>query len=269
MRSAWNNAKRLQFAVWFAHKDLNTGRMRPGDWLNLQDDINEFLTLQGSHKPQQLAKRKRAGTPQDMSDIPHGGIIARPPEGSVFPHLSEDEVKVLQRDTLIILYTIVNAPSPILTRHMDTSWSPASIEFLFDIPTRVTLIRQEPPPEPQGSPWRNLLGIRGTARDMFRLVLCLVLMLESTDRILPCPECKKLFYRIRRQEYCSRACVNRANVRKWRATEEGKQQEAKRARAKYERKVQQDTGAKVKVGTRRTRQETTQEEASHAQTPRQ
>lgn len=35
-------------------------------------------------------------------------------------------------------------------------------------------------------------------------------------RVCPEPKCRQLFVRVRKQVYCSRRCVNRANQREWR-----------------------------------------------------
>jgi len=53
----------------------------------------------------------------------------------------------------------------------------------------------------------------------FALKLAMVLASPGASRVRRCPECRSFYVRVRRQEYCGRRCVNRANMRAWRKTE--------------------------------------------------
>ena len=79
---------------------------------------------------------------------------------------------------------------------------------------------------------RGVLHFMGSAPDMFLIRLAYLLDQQTTDRILKCPECEKRFLKIRKQKYCSRACVNRANKRSWR---ERKQVQDKKPQSKSRR----------------------------------
>jgi hypothetical protein len=63
-----------------------------------------------------------------------------------------------------------------------------------------------------GATARGLLA-HGDTRDV--AILAAVMLLTKPDRppIAICPEDERLFVRVRRQQYCSRRCVNRANAR--------------------------------------------------------
>ena len=65
----------------------------------------------------------------------------------------------------------------------------------------------------------------GNAPDMFLIRLAYLLNQQTAERILTCPECKKHFLKIRKQKYCSRTCVNRANKRDWRERKEVQDEE--------------------------------------------
>lgn len=59
-----------------------------------------------------------------------------------------------------------------------------------------------------------LLSIRGSTRDVTIMRLSFLAILhDETIRRCPEPQCGRLFYRVRRQLYCSRQCVARANKR--------------------------------------------------------
>jgi hypothetical protein len=57
-------------------------------------------------------------------------------------------------------------------------------------------------------PGRHMLMIRGGARDVFLAVILQLLAQGSTAKIRECPECKAIFYRIRRQTHCSPKCYD-------------------------------------------------------------
>jgi hypothetical protein len=62
--------------------------------------------------------------------------------------------------------------------------------------------------------------VRGRTRDVTLLQLIHLLSSVGIDsvRVCPEPECGQLFYRVRRQLFCSKKCVNRANKREARKT---------------------------------------------------
>jgi hypothetical protein len=62
---------------------------------------------------------------------------------------------------------------------------------------------------------------------MFLMKLLLLLNEQSLDNVSDCPECGKIFYRIRRQKYCSPKCTNTATVRAYRKSETGELNEEK------------------------------------------
>jgi hypothetical protein len=54
------------------------------------------------------------------------------------------------------------------------------------------------------------MAYKGSPVDAFRVALGLWLMSDEGGHVRACPECEKLFYRIRRQLYCSSVCTDRA-----------------------------------------------------------
>jgi hypothetical protein len=81
----------------------------------------------------------------------------------------------------------------------------ASMFWPVPIAAEVSVIGSAPP----------RLQVTGTTRDTVLLVV-VMLLLRSERRIAICPEDERLFVKVRRQQYCSRRCVNRANVRAYR-----------------------------------------------------
>ena len=228
-------AERLQFVVKFAQMPLDD--LRPGDWLSLQDALLEFLH----------AKPGQAYTAES------GDVLAILPE-PVFPQ-PEEALRTLQAEVRTILEQLVDTRAP-WVKGIQT-WTPIHVQCALVSFSAVKQVSG------------NVLTVEGPLTDVFLLTLLLLLIREPTDRLLRCPECQTIFYRIRKQQYCLRLCVNRANVRKWRATKAGKQREADRARARYQHQMRQQTGSRVKVGTKRPRRASKKGAENHAETSRQ
>src|SRR5262249_34527937 len=116
------DAERLQFVIRFAQMDLDT--LRPGDWLNLRDDLGAFLT--GSLYGQEYY----------ADDTPTGGDVEVRPMDPPYPaEYPEDAFRELQEETLHILQTMVVAP-----RAGRSVWAPISIQAQLATPSLDGLI---------------------------------------------------------------------------------------------------------------------------------
>src|SRR5262245_46909462 len=180
---------RLEFAIRFAEMDLQT--LRPGDWMNLSDDLGAF---HGRDVPGGVT----------LKDL--GGFIARPTDGP----LSEERFQGLQREVQSLLRALVAVRS--FLRDLLASDKPAA----NDEPVSPPL-----PPIPVMAEYIVTAGIKaggtlyveGRTRDVTLLRLMHLLTGGGIDAVFVCPECDRLFYRVRRQLFCSKKCVNRANKR--------------------------------------------------------
>ena len=95
------------------------------------------------------------------------------------------------------------------------------------------------------------LQVEGAARDQFLLQLLYALGRDAPDRVRRCPECQRLFVRDRKQQYCTRKCINRFLARKWRASEPVKEKRRQKARVTYGQKMREKLGKNVRVGGKR------------------
>jgi hypothetical protein len=69
----------------------------------------------------------------------------------------------------------------------------------------------------------GVLCAHGKFRDMFvQRIINVIANPAEMSKVKQCPECGTIFSRVRRQKYCSGACVDRANKRVWLATPKGK-----------------------------------------------
>src|SRR5262249_26342123 len=76
---------------------------------------------------------------------------------------------------------------------------------------------------------------------LFFIRFGLVLMEEGTSQVQACPECGRLFYRVRKQKYCSKTCINRVSRRNWLANPKNKKKDRQWAQERYERRVKEKT----------------------------
>jgi hypothetical protein len=176
--------ERLKFVVKFAGMDLD--HLRDGDWLNLREDLQSFVSVD-----------------QFMIEGPS-------------PHeYTTDEIRALQRELRQVLEDLVAKREP-----SGNHWPLTQYTKLIDLGRLALGVT---PLDPLGMPGHNMLRAQAPARNVFFLHLWFLLGQEPTGRILRCPECGTIFYRVRGQRYCTRRCVNRVNRRDW--------VEAKRQRA--------------------------------------
>jgi hypothetical protein len=178
--------ERLKFVVNFAGMDLD--RLRDGDWLNLREDLQTFVSID-----------------QFMLEGPS-------PRDEEY---TADEIRALQRELQQVLGDLVAKREP-----SGNHWPLTQYTKLIDLKDLALGVT---PLDPLGMPGHNMLRAQAPARNVFFLHLFLLLCQEPTGRILRCPECGTIFYRVRGQRYCTRRCVNRVNRRDW--------VEAKRQRA--------------------------------------
>jgi hypothetical protein len=233
-------AERLKFAVQYAQLDLD--RLRPGDWMNLRDDLEQFIF--GSHE--QRARASEEFAEMVKRSLPDRDLITRemlrrlrelyllePPHPREYP---EDAFRALQEDVHSLLRGLVGSRD----RRGDAI-PPVTVAVHL-----VIIVV----PHTESEPERRVLVPMGPTRDVFLWILSHLLEQGPTDAIRRCPECDTIFHRVRKQQYCSRPCVMRASMRKWRQTEAGKQYERTRSQARYKARVKRKTSPNVKVGGR-------------------
>jgi hypothetical protein len=173
---------RLRFLVRFALLDLNA--LRLGDWLNLQDDMIRFV---------QSADRLS----WDGVLPPKVGIVVDPPP------------------TLEAFQGTMRAVQPTLYHLLDTVAVDLTAEGAID---PQCLLRQDRLPVPPGefvfSP--GFRGVRGTLEQTMVRHAQDLIQDSPMQTLAHCRECGALFYRVRQQVQCSRACTNRVSKRRFR-----------------------------------------------------
>ena len=156
-------ADKIRFAVTLVGTDLSS--LRPGDWMNLEDDLHIFLF-----------------------DDECGGLVAAPLSKPLPKNCTEEDFRVLQNN----FNTVFDNSNATLPLHFDAGF------ILMTISNN------------------NVLQVIAPTQKAAMLILVTLMSGEPADRVLRCPECNKYFYRVRKQVYCSRTCVNRVTVREWR-----------------------------------------------------
>lgn len=232
--------ERLRFVVAFAEKNLDG--LRPGDWLNLRDELGRFLgddvwrfrgmTMSSSGGPIPIPQ----GDPQQ--DFLGFTSPLEPPLPEDYP---EEGFRALQREVRELLKRVVDVRDDVASSSrahyhpLSLRLSVAPRSFVRQTLKGGVMVRRE----------GIFLTFAGSVRDAFLMTLALLVVRVGTERILRCAECSRIFVRVRRQERCSRACTNKAGFRRWLQTPKGRRRtatQAAAARARYERKIKERVG---------------------------
>ena len=186
-----SRAQRLRFVLEFAQRDL--AKLRPGDWLNLRDDVERVLV--GANFGPEFDFGTEAIPPPD-------GFMAYPIDHPFPKDMPEEAFHRLQEEIRTILNDMVlGAREPT---------APAGPPVPLQVALRLTSFEG-----PGGGQTQPFLIAEGALRDVF-LWLVFMLLQDGAALLARCPECETIFYRNRNQDFCSRPCVNRVSQRQWR-----------------------------------------------------
>ncbi len=230
--------EKLQFAIEFSQRNLQ--QLRRGDQQNLVDDLNGFFLPRESSTPLLIEPEILVGD----ADI--------------------DQLDALRKEVRVILDAIIRQRQYVHTerysyREGKLSNDPDPKERSKNRHSGLTSTVYDDisaaaagaePSIPISVDLRFILGestVSGTFRDCFLFTLS-HLINGRADRIMQCSSCSLLFYqRDKRQQFCSRRCLNRDQVRKWREAR-SKEEQSESNHEKYKRKVQRKTGSgKIEV----------------------
>src|SRR5262249_40866776 len=92
--------------------------------------------------------------------------------------------------------------------------------------------------------------IESDPKNLFFIRFGLTLIQEGASQLATCQECKRIFYRVRKQKYCSKTCINRVSRRNWLKNPKNRTKNKKWARERYERHVKEKTNGKVRITSR-------------------
>ena len=194
-----DDAEKLKFAVRFAEMKLDGPRkkdgtpmtpVREGDILNLKEDLLAFVNLDG---PKEIGKVIAYTQEASLKDRP-GAIYAIPklnPPNALPTDYSMEQLIELQTYCSLILQS--------------AAYGSGVIEM--PIVLRFSLFR--------GPKYQcTSLYLTGSFRDIFLYTLFHLINTEERNSILRCPVpgCGKIFYRVRKQRFCSHACAVKASV---------------------------------------------------------
>jgi len=192
-------AERLQFVVEFMQRDLRN--LPELEWPLLLNEVRMFLDMQMTDMKTSIAYIERYGYlpgenrtiashfTQEEDRFPLG----RKPSADTLDKYSERRrlqvFRRLQDDLRLIL---IEAPSKKL------------------IPLSVRIVVR---------PWtddgKNKIFALGHPRDVFLYALLSDLTGDEAKKILTCPVCNRIFYKVGKMKYCTHRCTNLAQVRKY------------------------------------------------------
>ncbi|MBW1963416.1 MAG: hypothetical protein JRJ04_18415 [Deltaproteobacteria bacterium] len=183
---------RLKFAVEFTWMDLD--QLRPGDWLNLRDDLKGFL---GSPLDSAFYRREAYGILCECADL---------------ENLGREDIRELQSKLKTALGQIAKARVEI---DEDSVRIGTGLTQNVPIPS-VSLRAVSHPKSPFVDRDASVVVIaEGTLQDVFMLKTFMLLSFRGPERIKLCPECGRVFYKIGKQKYCTPQCVSRTTTRKY------------------------------------------------------
>jgi hypothetical protein len=211
--------ERVKFAIQFMQLDFD--RLRAGDWLNLREDLKNFLFPEGVLR----------GFHFFSEDLPEDHSV--------------DAIQVLRHDVREILNAVVMCGED--STHKEDEDEPVP-RIVF--PSPQLSVRPGFIQFPEQRSGHLILTWNGAFRDTFLMQLIMSLSQLPVNTLRRCPECETIFYRVRKQQYCSRPCVHRANMRTWRQSNAGKEYERERSHTRYKDRVEQQLGTNVRVGRR-------------------
>ena len=209
---------KLKWLVHFAGLDLAT--LRPGDLVNLRDDLAEFIG--GGSAFTGWAK------------------LSMPLQTPLPADYTPDDFARLQGETRALLGGLVVGRDALQAPDGGAD----APQIALGAGLRLAVLPLPPPLRPR-------LTITGATRDMFLFTLASLLTTGAVEKLRQCPECRTIFYRIRKQIFCTRGCTNRAAQRALRKKPGARKRQRAAARRRYIAKVRR--GRPNAIVTRRPR----------------
>jgi hypothetical protein len=219
--------EQLRFAINFCQDDL--ANIRPGDLINLREDLGFFMY----------------GHPLSRSRTIRAGVEAD--DEFRLPELPIEELQSIQKE----VYELLN---------LAASWNhPINPHSVIKTDPKPPYTLKAPLPLHHISVslrlMSDIIAVEGSSRDCFIFILYRLLTQEPgiVKRITLCPGCGRIFYRIKRQKYCSQRCSNRMYMQEYRAKNGEVVSESNHKQ--YEKRTKAKVGKSVKVDRRPRRED--------------
>ena len=221
---------RLPFAIRFANLELEA--LRRGDWFNLLDDVIDFVGFRTGRTLDEARQQAR-----------RVGVTPWPVSGSFSEKVNQGTIQALQADVRQMLNGMMDLQEDFDAKQRGQRPEREARPQIPEIHVRYCLYWQRDHDEDAS------LFHDGSLRDLFLSTL-VFLLARDVAHVRRCPECQTIFYRVRKQRYCTRTCTNRANMREWRQTAKGKELESDLNHERYKARVRRNTGPNAKVARR-------------------
>ena len=205
--------ERLRWVVDFANQDL-TG-FREGDWLNLRDDLRQLLNRPIAGIEVKVAFEFQKESRERLGEIQNK--LREFLRGVATNNMTLSDKRPGRKGILLEAIPLS------LSYGCSFSWQ----SFLSSY-EKESVVKEIPP-----------AGIFASADDVYDAVLFAVMLLLAGlhDNLRTCPECDRIFFKIRKQRYCSKRCINAATRREWLKVPKNRKKESEWAHKRYERRV--------------------------------
>lgn len=231
----------LERMKWFLHfAELNLATLRPGDWLNLREDL--WYVTHG-FVPSEIDHERRKNIPLSVEELEQ----FTPEEVAVAQAYVHDWLK---RNAWREAQDEEKLPGQPMSREEQLQRAKAPAYYVSTNPLKGRIRSVTFSADPSG-----FTGVAVEADDITDMLLFALLGAWcniNRFELRRCPACEKVFLiEHGRQSYCSAKCKNRAASRRFRSA--NSQKERTRARATYEKKVRSKLGPHVQIGSFRKR----------------
>jgi hypothetical protein len=211
----------LRFVIRFCQLDLDN--IRQGDFKNLTEDLGFFMY----------------GHPLSRSRTIRAGVEAD--DDFRLLELPRKELQGIQREVYELLNLAASWSKPI-NPHSVIQVDPQSHAVKAPLPVHHINVSLQL--------LSNIIAVKGSSRDCFIFILYRLLTQEPgiVKHITLCSGCGQIFYKIKRQKYCSQRCANRMYMQQYRAKNDSVISESNHKQ--YEKRTKAKVGNTVKVGRR-------------------
>lgn len=232
------NEEKLQFIVKFSQEDLS--QFKDWQFLKLKEDFRSFLDIPNAGDALDLEKGSSRFTAYPVGDL---SIVDSPTMQPVQQAVHDIFRRVAGGLESSHKQVIVDESRGDFFTGMRQSLAFIRIEEPIEF-TMVTIHRD----------LASMLSLRASLKTCVLMKLLFLFSAEPTSEIKQCKsqKCNNVFYRVRRQEFCSKACSNRDHMARTRAvTTADKSAESDNNHKNYKKRIQKKLGKGVAAKVQR------------------
>jgi hypothetical protein len=245
------SADRLRWFIEFAQRSTDDQELKDWEYLKLREEVAEFIGGSDTNERFRFSSKREPIT-FTKHDVPIYEPITKTLREEIEQWLTREQMAELvdyAYDYLSVFLATQAVTDRPITFRRDQPPVEHTDKTKFVTKDRQHTIRFGSPTVSFHMPSATWF-IEAKPVHLFFIRFGLVLMEEGTSEIQTCPECHRAFYRVRKQIYCSKTCINRVSRRNWLKNPKNRKKDREWAHERYERRVKEKTNGNVKVQNR-------------------